>query len=130
MVVAFFAVALVSMKSVRLAHLDALQVRHTLPGHLVQWLCTGWGAREATLLVLVCPFRATSPSQALARLQVALYPVMLDNMQCVCACLVVCLFALCCSNATSRQYVHVRTRTCVHDAASLFLSWCLSQSLS
>lgn len=25
----------------------ALEPRHTLPGHLVQWLCTGWGFREA-----------------------------------------------------------------------------------
>lgn len=29
------------------AGLAASEVRHTLPGHLVQWLCTGWAAREA-----------------------------------------------------------------------------------
>ena len=26
-----------------------LEPRRSLPGHLVQWLCTGWGAREALL---------------------------------------------------------------------------------
>mmetsp|Transcript_99379 Transcript_99379/g.286810 ORF Transcript_99379/g.286810 Transcript_99379/m.286810 type:complete len:663 (-) Transcript_99379:202-2190(-) len=31
------------------AGLAATEVRHNLPGQLVQWLCTGWGAREAFL---------------------------------------------------------------------------------
>lgn len=29
------------------AGLAALEPRHSLPGNLVQWLCTGWGTREA-----------------------------------------------------------------------------------
>lgn len=32
----------------------ALEPRHTLPGNIVQWLCTGWGLRES---VLIGPFK-------------------------------------------------------------------------
>lgn len=45
----------------------ALEPRHTLPGHLVQWLCTGWGLREAIIhgplklvgALLLLPFAAS-----------------------------------------------------------------------
>eukprot|EP00440_Ansanella_granifera_P071187 gb/GFBE01077258.1/.p1 GENE.gb/GFBE01077258.1/~~gb/GFBE01077258.1/.p1 ORF type:complete len:755 (+),score=140.85 gb/GFBE01077258.1/:1-2265(+) len=49
------------------AGLAALEPRRSLPGHLVQWLCTGWGAREAVLQgplkiiggLLMLPFAAS-----------------------------------------------------------------------
>ncbi|CAJ1379093.1 unnamed protein product [Effrenium voratum] len=49
------------------AGLAALEPRRSLPGQLVQWLCTGWGAREALLqgplkilgALLMLPFAAS-----------------------------------------------------------------------
>eukprot|EP00913_Durusdinium_trenchii_P010228 g9589.t1 len=49
------------------AGLAALEPRRSVPGQLVQWLCTGWGAREALLqgplkilgALLILPFTAS-----------------------------------------------------------------------
>ena len=49
------------------AGLAALEPRRSLPGQLVQWLCTGWGSREALLqgplkilgALLMLPFTAS-----------------------------------------------------------------------
>ena len=50
------------------AGLAALEPRRSLPGQLVQWLCTGWGSREALLqgplkilgALLMLPFTASA----------------------------------------------------------------------
>jgi len=45
----FSAFTVVLLATYCAAGFAALEPRHTMPGHLVQWLCTSWGSREALL---------------------------------------------------------------------------------